>query len=673
MAKTIPQLTDATTVNAADELIIQQGGITKRATGAELAKGLNTINGTVNVKDFGAVGDGVADDTAALQATLNAASSGGTVVIPAGRYVCNSTLNVGDRTHISGYGAILDFSSGNNSARLKIEGSTEGAVSLTSNAAKGDSSITITSASGLSAGDLLLLSSNALIPAAALGVSTTEKLGEFVVVRNIAGTTVNLDTILNDSYNTTDTAIIRKVIPRANVTIEGLEIVGKGPLGTDNSTNDTGINALYCRQLSVRNCKVVNCDYNGIRLDQCYECVVDSNTVRHSYRGSDSFANVIQYGIVALNATSNLAITNNSVVGGKHSIAWSENTTNDGVGRNVVVSHNYLTGSWAAAISTHVTNENFTIHGNYISAASRGLDIRVRRCVISNNVIRNVRSGEGISLSQTASDIFITGNTIDDAVFGIRMYNTGLPASATPYNVKVSNNIISSISNQGILFQQSQNAGDFIGFVVSDNILQDVAGDSVRFDGAFYSPAVINNYFRNTNVGVGYAVNLRGTNRAQVTGNYIQNIVPLRLENDTQSIPVAPSLPVAVNNTWDHTTAFASVAHGTTQILQNNVEVGSPRLTISAGAVTVPAGVKQVFVDTETLAASDDLDTISGAFTGDIVILSPASGARTVVVKDGTGNLDLAGDFSLDALTDRIALINNGAGWSEVSRSNNAA
>jgi hypothetical protein len=66
MAKTIPQLTDATTVNAADELIIQQGGITKRATGAELAKGLNTINGTVNVKDFGAVGDGVqADDTAA--------------------------------------------------------------------------------------------------------------------------------------------------------------------------------------------------------------------------------------------------------------------------------------------------------------------------------------------------------------------------------------------------------------------------------------------------------------------------------------------------------------------------------------------------------------------------------------------------------------------------------
>ena len=93
MAKTIPQLTDATTVNAADELIIQQGGITKRATGAELAKGLNTINGTVNVKDFGAVGDGVTDDTGAFAAAYAAAANNSVIYVPNGTYLISSAIS----------------------------------------------------------------------------------------------------------------------------------------------------------------------------------------------------------------------------------------------------------------------------------------------------------------------------------------------------------------------------------------------------------------------------------------------------------------------------------------------------------------------------------------------------------------------------------------------------
>jgi hypothetical protein len=92
-----------------------------------------------------------------------------------------------------------------------------------------------------------------------------------------------------------------------------------------------------------------------------------------------------------------------------------------------------------------------------------------------------------------------------------------------------------------------------------------------------------------------------------------------------------------------------------------------------SGAITVPSGVRQIFIDTEGLAATDDLDTISGGGTGNMIVLSAASDARTVVLKDNTGNLRLAGDFSLDALTDRIVLINTGAGYAEVCRSNNDA
>jgi hypothetical protein len=87
MAKTIPQLTDATTVNAADELIIQQGGITKRATVAEL------MAGSVNVKLYGAKGDGATDDTAAIQSAIDA-NAGKAIYFPSGTYKFSQQLRV---------------------------------------------------------------------------------------------------------------------------------------------------------------------------------------------------------------------------------------------------------------------------------------------------------------------------------------------------------------------------------------------------------------------------------------------------------------------------------------------------------------------------------------------------------------------------------------------------
>lgn len=66
-----------------------------------------------NVKDFGAVGDGITDDTAAIQAALDAAdeAGGGTVVIPEGTFIISSagraaagSLQIHSNTELTGAG-----------------------------------------------------------------------------------------------------------------------------------------------------------------------------------------------------------------------------------------------------------------------------------------------------------------------------------------------------------------------------------------------------------------------------------------------------------------------------------------------------------------------------------------------------------------------------------------
>lgn len=89
----------------------------------------------------------------------------------------------------------------------------------------------------------------------------------------------------------------------------------------------------------------------------------------------------------------------------------------------------------------------------------------------------------------------------------------------------------------------------------------------------------------------------------------------------------------------------------------------SGELTVASGAIARTGTLHTV--DTEGDAASDDLATISGGTVGDVLILYPASDARTVVLDDAAGNILCAGsaDITLDQADDWALLVYDGSNW----------
>jgi len=85
----------------------------------------NTINGAVNVVAYGTVGDGVTDDTAAIQSAINAVQpTGGSVFLPRGTYAVAQTLSLlGTNITFYGDGATLKSTSPvTNAVMLSVEG-----------------------------------------------------------------------------------------------------------------------------------------------------------------------------------------------------------------------------------------------------------------------------------------------------------------------------------------------------------------------------------------------------------------------------------------------------------------------------------------------------------------------------------------------------------------------
>jgi hypothetical protein len=103
-----------------------------------------------------------------------------------------------------------------------------------------------------------------------------------------------------------------------------------------------------------------------------------------------------------------------------------------------------------------------------------------------------------------------------------------------------------------------------------------------------------------------------------------------------------------IPNPWGENDDFR--ASKMTKIMQNiffllatqQVDDGS-EVTISSGTATMASNAGRFTVDTESDASEDNLDNFGGLEDGQIAYVFPASASRTVIIRDGEGNIDTQG------------------------------
>jgi len=213
----------------------------------------------VSVKDFGAVGDGVTDDTNSF-VNLNAAiagKKGGLVLIPEGTYITSVALKVqGYGIHVLGIGkAVIKPPAGASNTSLTVGEYVPGNLSwmlpLSANLPAGGTSVAISDVRGYAINDMILMVSGVSINSSGANVIPLYKQWFTISGINAGTNTLTFTEQSEYAFNTADDARVSPPTVNAAVrcTIEGIHF-----------TNDTSFVGSYLHlielayQVTLRNC-----------------------------------------------------------------------------------------------------------------------------------------------------------------------------------------------------------------------------------------------------------------------------------------------------------------------------------------------------------------------------------------------------------------------------------
>lgn len=211
----------------------------------------------VDVKLYGAKGDGVTDDTVDIQNAVNAvAGSGISLFMSAGTYKVTSPITVPSNTTIIGtpnttISATLPVGSFLDSVFLAVQGSTLASTTLSSNATVGSPVLHVTSATGISIGSIIEVDN----------ATVSGNRAAYYLVTGVSGTAITVERPVLIAFNSTDPVLVLASIP-TNIRILG------------NGMKMSGVCARYIELAAARNCQVDNVIFGGNTTNQAQDICV---------------------------------------------------------------------------------------------------------------------------------------------------------------------------------------------------------------------------------------------------------------------------------------------------------------------------------------------------------------------------------------------------------------
>ena len=411
---------------------------------------------TLSAEDFGAVGDGVTDDTAAINAAITAASlTGGREVLLQGKsYAVNAGLLLKDvLLRGEGIGNTELVQIGSPDYVVKSTGTLDSSIALTVNVAPGDTTLTMASTATLAAGDYLILSN-------AVGynpLDATYKSGEMVQVLSVdSGTVVSLYSAVLGSmetaglYNVADTTIVRKIFMQDSPGLADLTITG------DDTTTSGLVSLKYCLNPRVVNVALKSGGHYGLRLDTAKDAGVSGLVVTDLK--DDLGTGHVGYGVVLAGANNGVVIRDSHFTRCRHGVTTIGGP--DGLTRKVVVQACLADATTAAGFDTHAAGDR----------------------IVFNTCISTGSLGQGFSIRSINTDIV---NCVVS-----RSTNHGIAATETLVrNLAVRNCVVEYTNQHG--FSSTAAAA---GLILSGNTFRAIGNDGIRLSSLCTAVQILDNY-----------------------------------------------------------------------------------------------------------------------------------------------------------------------------------